>query len=204
MNQPSKKVLATAVLCSLLTTSPVWAAQQAATTVTTDTNISKVDDPYSKIEVKSTDAGALGIAVADYNSANLHVYMSTDGVINVSAAPTAKNTYADVSGIQNIRHAASQSDTTVTVTGPATLTVSATGGESTGAASATGTVRGIVLSNNSRTSLETVNATVTATGGKVTGAVLAGGYLATDATAYGALVDMANLTTGAASLTVTA
>jgi hypothetical protein len=130
--------------------------------------------------------------------------MSTDGVINVSAAPTAKNTYADVSGIQNIRHAASQSDTTLTVTGPATLTVSATGGESTGAASATGTVRGIVLSNNSRTSLETVNATVTATGGKVTGAVLAGGYLATDATAYGALVDMANLTTGAASLTVTA
>jgi outer membrane autotransporter protein len=200
----SKKVLATAVLCSLLTTSPVWAAQQATTTVTTDTNVSKADDPYSKIEVKSTDAGALGIAVADYNSANLHVYMSTDGVINVSAAPTAKNTYADVTGIQNVRRAASQSDTTLTVTGPATLTVSATGGENTGGNSATGNAWGIDLSSASRTSLETVNATVTATGGKVTGVVLADRYLATEATACGVQVEVANLTTGAASFTVTA
>ena len=99
MNQPSKKVLATAVLCSLLTASPVWAAQQATTTVTTDTNVSTADNPYSKIEVKSTDRGALGIAVANNDNDNLHVYMSTDGVINVSAAPTAKNTYADVTGI---------------------------------------------------------------------------------------------------------
>ena len=198
----SKKVLATAVLCSLLTTSPVWAAQQATTTVTTDTNVSTADNPYSKIEVKSTDRGALGIAVANNDNDNLHVYMSTDGVINVSAAPTAKDTFADVSGIQSNRPATSQTDTTLTVTGPATLTVSATGGESTGVASATGNARGIDLSSNSRTSLETVNATVTATGGKVTGA--ASGYLATEATAYGVQVGMANLTTGAASFTVTA
>ena len=202
MNQPSKKVLATAVLCSLLTASPVWAAQQATTTVTTDTNVSTADNPYSKIEVKSTDRGALGIAVANNDNDNLHVYMSTDGVINVSAAPTAKDTFADVSGIQSNRPATSQTDTTLTVTGPATLTVSATGGESTGVASATGNARGIDLSSNSRTSLETVNATVTATGGKVTGA--ASGYLATEATAYGVQVGMANLTTGAASFTVTA
>ena len=198
----SKKVLATAVLCSLLTTSPVWAAQQATTTVTTDTNVSTADNPYSKIEVKSTDRGALGIAVANNDNDNLHVYMSTDGVINVSAAPTAKDTFADVSGIQSNRPATSQTDTTLTVTGPATLTVSATGGENTGGNSATGNAWGIDLSSASRTSLETVNATVTATGGKVTGA--ASGYLATEATAYGVQVGMANLTTGAASFTVTA
>ena len=57
----SKKVLATAVLCSLLAASPVWATQQATDTVTGETNVSTAADPYSKIEVKTTDREAIGI-----------------------------------------------------------------------------------------------------------------------------------------------
>ena len=57
----SNKILATAILCSLLSTGSVWAAQQATDTVTGETNVSTAADPYSKIEVKTTDREAIGI-----------------------------------------------------------------------------------------------------------------------------------------------
>jgi hypothetical protein len=128
------KLLTAAVMCSLLAmgSSSVWAAQQTTGTVTYGTNVSTAANPYSKIEVKTTDAMAYGITVTDYDSGNLQVYMSAGGVINISAAPTAKDTFSSASGIRNYRPAASQTDPTLTVTGPTTLTVGSTGGESTG------------------------------------------------------------------------
>ena len=122
----SNKLLAAAVLCSLLAASPVWAAQ----TVTYDSNISKVDNPYSKIEVKTTEDFAVGIEASDADSGNLRVYMSTDSVINVSAAPTETDYEADAFGLRNGH--ASSTGTTLTVQGPVNLTVSATGSESIG------------------------------------------------------------------------
>ena len=207
MYTPSnKKILTTAVLCSLLAASPVWAAQQTTETVNYGTNASTAANPYSKIEVKTTDTDAIGINANVYSdgSSNLQVYMSTDGVINVSAAPTAKDTFSNAYGIQNYRPAASQTDTTLTVTGPTTLTVDSTGGESTGGSGVSGNAYGISLRDSSRTSLEAVKATVTAVGGNVTGMVSAGTNLYTAANAYGVEAAQANLATGAASFTVTA
>ena len=57
----TKKLLTTAILCSLLSTGSVWAAQQATDTVNYGTNVSTAADPYSKIEVKTTDREAIGI-----------------------------------------------------------------------------------------------------------------------------------------------
>ena len=207
MYTPSnKKILTTAVLCSLLAASPVWAAQQTTETVNYGTNASTAANPYSKIEVKTTDTDAIGINANVYSdgSSNLQVYMSTDGVINVSAAPTAKDTFSNAYGIQNYRPAASQTDTTLTVTGPTTLTVDSTGSEGTGNTYVSGSAFGISLRDSSRTSLEAVKATVTAVGGNVTGMVSAGTNLYTAANAYGVEAAQANLATGAASFTVTA
>ena len=56
----SKKFLAAAVLCSLLTASPVWAAADPQTTVTNVNNTSRLTDPYSAITV-STGEPAIGV-----------------------------------------------------------------------------------------------------------------------------------------------
>jgi len=201
----NRKFLTTAVMCSLLAmgSSSAWAAQQTTETVNYGTNVSTAANPYSKIEVKTTDASANGIVVYDYDAGNLQVYMSAGGVINVSAAPTAKDISSNAYGIQNYHSAASQTDITLIVTGPTTLTMDSTGSESTGGDNVSGNAFGMDLGASSRTSLEAVKATVTAVGGNITGMVSAGSNLYAAAYASGVEASQANLATGAASFTVT-
>ena len=143
MNQPSKKVLATAVLCSLLAASPVWAATPQTTNSTVNKGNSE-DAPYSAITVPT---GEPAIGVVD--NTGFTVYVTNGATVNSLVNNTMAGATLTISG--NMEQTVTRDDapaiafdlengSTTNVDSPAVKVTSTNHGDATGA-----TVQGSTL-----------------------------------------------------------
>jgi hypothetical protein len=96
-----RKFLAAAVLCSLLTTAPVWAANQVATDTVTTSN--SAGTRYTSINVtqeSSTDKTAI-VGIANKTPIAMTVYMAPGATISVSSAADGTGNGRSAGGINN-------------------------------------------------------------------------------------------------------
>jgi hypothetical protein len=171
---PSKKILTAAVMYSLLAVSPVWAANQTATTTVTGSNTAAT--PYISIAVSQdpTASDYETLAVSHENTDAMTVYMASGGTVSVTSKGTSDYA-ADTKGVKNEVGGA------LTIAGDLDLTSTAATADSSvadpsasDAASAYGIDQTITLTDDADTNSGTVTVTgatklnVSATGGGVT------------------------------------
>jgi outer membrane autotransporter protein len=160
LHSPGKKILTVAVLSSLLAATPVWAAEQTATT--TVTGGTAADDPYRSITITGDGYGIQNGAVDSV------INMTTDGqgTITVTADhSTAADISANATGIANTVDGTG-TNPTLTVNNGAVIKVSATAGTGAGSQSnVSASATGVSVSSNSNTKLDAVQVTATAAAG---------------------------------------
>jgi outer membrane autotransporter protein len=185
---PSKKILTAAVMYSLLAVSPVWAANQTATTTVTGSNTAAT--PYISIAVSQdpTASDYETLAVSHENTDAMTVYMASGGTVSVTSKGTSDYA-ADTKGVKNEVGGA------LTIAGDLDLTSTAATADSSVAdpstsvdASAYGIYQTITLTDDADTNSGRVTVpgatklNVSATGGGVTES---GTAVSADAYAYG-------------------
>ena len=132
MNKPcSKKLLTAAVLCSLLTASPVWAVSQTAIQTVTTGNMES--EPYSKIDVTGTASELVTSGILHKQDGTaMTVYMDQGSTITVNSLPAAGSTNRPVNA-NGIRQEVTTDTamTKLTVSGDTTLNITTTPGNYT-------------------------------------------------------------------------
>ena len=127
MNKPcSKKLLTAAVLCSLLTASPVWAVSQTAIQTVTTGNMES--EPYSKIDVTGTASELVTSGILHKQDGTaMTVYMDQGSTITVNSLPAAGSTNRPVNA-NGIRQEVTTDTamTKLTVSGDTTLNITTT------------------------------------------------------------------------------